>query len=70
MHAPLLLTNKDESQARQQSEGNTNLRLMRGGVRRHMGGGGGILRGGETRRGTGRARCVKTAIAEISCPSI
>lgn len=34
----------------------THLRLMRGGLRRHMGGGGGILRGGESLRGGGRTR--------------
>lgn len=43
---------------------------MRGGVRRHMGGGGGILRGGVTLRGAGRILCVRTAVAVISWPSI
>lgn len=50
--------------------GDRDLRLMRGGVRRHMGGGGGILRGGETHRGAGRGRWANMAIAVISCPSI
>lgn len=48
----------------------SNLLLIRGGLRRHMGGGGGILRGGESLRGGGRTRCVSTADAVISCPSI
>jgi len=43
---------------------------MRGGLRRHIGGGGGILRGGEGLRGGGRTRWVSTADALISCPSI
>lgn len=44
--------------------------LMRGGVRRHIGGGGGILRGGEGLRGGGRGLGASTADAVISCPSI
>lgn len=43
---------------------------MRGGLLRHIGGGGGILRGGESLRGGGRTRWVRTAEAVISCPSI
>lgn len=43
---------------------------MRGGLRRHIGGGGGILRGGDGLRGGGRTRWVSTADALISCPSI
>lgn len=39
---------------------------MRGGVRRHIGGGGGILRGGVILRGTGRILCGRTALAVIS----
>lgn len=46
------------------------LLLMRGGLRRHIGGGGGILRGGEGLRGGGRTRWASTADAVISCPSI
>lgn len=46
------------------------LLLMRGGLRRHIGGGGGILRGGDGLRGGGRTRWVSTADAVISCPSI
>lgn len=48
----------------------TNLLLMRGGLLRHIGGGGGILRGGESLRGGGRTRWVRTAEAVISWPSI
>lgn len=48
----------------------TYLLLIRGGLLRHMGGGGGILRGGESLRGGGRTRWVRTAEAVISCPSI
>lgn len=44
----------------------TNLLLIRGGVRRHMGGGGGILRGGLGRRGGGRTLRASTAVAVIS----
>lgn len=40
--------------------------LMRGGVRRHMGGGGGILRGGVILRGAVRILWVRTAEAVIS----
>lgn len=36
------------------TEDSTDLLLIRGGVRRHMGGGGGILRGGDSLRGAGR----------------
>lgn len=43
---------------------------MRGGLLRHIGGGGGILRGGESLRGGGRTRWVRTAEAVISWPSI
>lgn len=43
---------------------------MRGGVRRHMGGGGGSLRGGDSLRGGGRTVGVSTAVTVISCPSI
>lgn len=43
---------------------------MRGGLRRHIGGGGGILRGGDGLRGGGRTRWGSTAQAVISCPSI
>lgn len=50
--------------------GERDLLLMRGGVRRHIGGGGGILRGGDSLRGGGRIRCGSTAAAVISCPSI
>lgn len=46
------------------------LLLMRGGVRRHIGGGGGILRGGDSLRGGRRTRWISTAAAVISCPSI
>lgn len=46
------------------------LLLIRGGVRRHMGGGGGILRWGDSRRGGGRTVGVSTAVTVISCPSI
>lgn len=46
------------------------LLLMRGGLRRHIGGGGGIRRGGDSLRGGGRTRWVSTADAVISCPSI
>uniref|UniRef100_A0A3Q3FLZ9 Uncharacterized protein n=1 Tax=Labrus bergylta TaxID=56723 RepID=A0A3Q3FLZ9_9LABR len=42
--------------------------LMRGGVRRHIGGGGGILRGGENLRGGGRTVGASTAVTVISCP--
>lgn len=50
--------------------GDRDLLLMRGGLLRHIGGGGGILRGGESLRGGGRTRWVRTAEAVISCPSI
>lgn len=50
--------------------GERDLLLMRGGLRRHIGGGGGILRGGDGLRGGGRTRWVNTADAVISCPSI
>lgn len=43
---------------------------MRGGVRRHMGGGGGILRGGDCLRGGGRILGASTAEVVISWPSI
>lgn len=46
------------------------LLLIRGGVRRHIGGGGGILRGGESLRGGGRTVGVSTAVTVISWPSI
>lgn len=42
------------------------LLLMRGGVRRHMGGGGGSLRGGDSLRGGGRTVGVSTAVTVIS----
>lgn len=42
------------------------LLLIRGGVRRHIGGGGGILRGGESLRGGGRTVGVSTAVTVIS----
>lgn len=42
------------------------LLLMRGGVRRHMGGGGGNLRGGDSLRGGGRTVGVSTAVTVIS----
>uniref|UniRef100_A0A667Y6P3 Uncharacterized protein n=1 Tax=Myripristis murdjan TaxID=586833 RepID=A0A667Y6P3_9TELE len=45
------------------------LLLMRGGVRRHIGGGGGILRGGVSLRGGGRTVGASTAVAVISCPA-
>lgn len=50
--------------------GERDLLLIRGGVLRHMGGGGGILRGGVGRRGGGRTLRASTAVAVISCPSI
>lgn len=46
------------------------LLLIRGGLRRHMGGGGGIRRRGEGLRGGGRILWGSTADAVISCPSI
>lgn len=42
------------------------LLLIRGGVRRHIGGGGGILRGGDILRGGGRTVGVSTAVTVIS----
>lgn len=50
--------------------GDRDLLLIRGGVLRHMGGGGGIRRGGVMRRGSGRGRGASTAVAVTSCPSI
>lgn len=51
--------------------GDRDLLLRRGGVRRHIGGGGGILRRGEGLRGGGRIILgASTAVAVISCPSI
>uniref|UniRef100_A0AAY4BD43 Uncharacterized protein n=1 Tax=Denticeps clupeoides TaxID=299321 RepID=A0AAY4BD43_9TELE len=55
---------------RERSRERLHLLLMRGGVRRHMGGGGGILLGGLSLRGGGRMRGASTAVAVISCPSI
>lgn len=46
------------------------LLLILGGVRRHIGGGGGILRGGDSLRGGGRTVGVSTAVTVISWPSI
>lgn len=43
-----------------------NLLLMRGGVRRHMGGGGGIRRGGDGLLGAGRILWARTAVVVIS----
>lgn len=48
----------------------TYLLLMRGGERRHIGGGSNILLGGVKRLGIGLGRGAKTAVAVISCPSI
>lgn len=44
--------------------------LMRGGERRHIGGGGSILLGGLNRLGGGRGQGASTAVAVISWPSI
>lgn len=46
--------------------GERDLLLMRGGVRRHMGGGGGILRGGDGLLMAGRILWGRTAVAVIS----
>lgn len=43
-----------EIEATDEQASQTDLLLMRGGLRRHIGGGGGILRGGEGLRGGGR----------------
>uniref|UniRef100_A0A7M4DWX7 Uncharacterized protein n=1 Tax=Crocodylus porosus TaxID=8502 RepID=A0A7M4DWX7_CROPO len=48
----------------------TYLLLMRGGDRRHIGGGGSILLGGLKRLGGGLGRGANTAVAVISWPSI
>lgn len=46
--------------------GDRDLLLMRGGVRLHIGSGGGILRGGDSLRGGGRTMGVSTAVTVIS----
>lgn len=48
----------------------THLLLIRGGDRRHMGGGGSILLGGLNRLGGGLGQGASTAVAVISWPSI
>lgn len=48
----------------------TYLLLIRGGDRRHMGGGGSILLGGLNRLGGGLGQGASTAVAVISWPSI
>lgn len=47
---------RERRRAGDRLRGERDLLLMRGGVRRHIGGGGGILRGGEGLRGGGRTR--------------
>lgn len=50
--------------------GERDLLRIRGGDRRHIGGGGSILLGGLNRRGGGRGQGASTAVAVISWPSI
>lgn len=50
--------------------GERDLLLIRGGDRRHMGGGGSILLGGLNRLGGGLGQGASTAVAVISWPSI